>query len=413
MRDNSKPLFVGLTHIGQVFSIGWAKKFQGCTVYDFNKNRYNDFKRGHLTAEEPNLLKFFKENKKKINFCKSKRQIKKFKNIFFTVDTYLDQQGKPNFKILEYEIKSLIKFLSSGTNLIILSQARPGFCDNIIKKYIKNLDINLIFMVDTLVMGDALNRFLEPERIILGTRKKLLFFKNFKKFNCPIFFTTIIEAETIKMAINLFLLNSVSYANSLDFFCRELGFKFSNIIPALRMDKRIGAYSYISPSLGLGGGHLERDLSNILKKTKNNFVKNFFISSKKLDYSRINLLIKTFQDLDKQFAFDTICWLGVSYKKESFSIKNSPFIKFYNFIKNKKKKFIIQDSFFNLKKINIGKFKFSNKIMSKNILFIYNYLGSKDKNKFELIFKEKINIYFLNISLQEKKINHINYSKLL
>ena len=51
--------------------------------------------------------------------------------------------------------------------------------------------------------------------------------------------------------------------------------------------------------------------------------------------------------------------------------------------------------------------------MSKNILFIYNYLGSKDKNKFELIFKEKINIYFLNISLHEKKINHINYSKLL
>ena len=74
------------------------------------------------------------------------------------------------------------------------------------------------------------------------------------------------QAEMIKMAINLYLLTSVSYANLLDFYCRQYGFKFSSINQPIRLDKRIGVSSYISPSLGISGGHLERDLFSIIKK---------------------------------------------------------------------------------------------------------------------------------------------------
>jgi hypothetical protein len=59
----SFPLFFGLTHIGQVFSLGWAHKFKNAAVYDDDINLLSNFKNGHLTSEEPDLNFFFKKNK--------------------------------------------------------------------------------------------------------------------------------------------------------------------------------------------------------------------------------------------------------------------------------------------------------------------------------------------------------------
>ena len=101
-------------------------------------------------------------------------------------------------------------------------------------------------MAETLIMGKALDRFINPERLIFGSDKKIKFFKNLEKFNCPIFILNYKQAEMIKMAINLFLLTSVSYANLLDFYCREFDQIFS-INEPIRLDKRIEKYSYISP----------------------------------------------------------------------------------------------------------------------------------------------------------------------
>ena len=65
------PLFLGLTHIGQVFSIGWSEKFNNCSVFDFDKKNLQNFKKGNFTDEEPKLKKFYKKNKKRINFLPS------------------------------------------------------------------------------------------------------------------------------------------------------------------------------------------------------------------------------------------------------------------------------------------------------------------------------------------------------
>ena len=111
----------------------------------------------------------------------------------------------------------------------------------ILKNFLKDRkDINLIYMAETLVMGDAFNRFINPERIIIGVEKKIRFLNEFKKFKCKIFQYNLKQAEMVKMAINLFLFNSVSYANLMDNYCRQFGFKFSDINESIRSDKRIG-----------------------------------------------------------------------------------------------------------------------------------------------------------------------------
>ena len=130
-------------------------------------------------------------------------------------------------------------------------------------------------MVDTLKMGSAIDRFLFPEQIILGTDFKNKEYLNelFKKFKCKKIFFGVKEAELIKISINLYLYFSVSYSNILDNLSKQIGLNFSKITESLRNDKRIGKYAYINPSVAISGGHLERDLYYLKLITKSKIIK--------------------------------------------------------------------------------------------------------------------------------------------
>ena len=397
----SFPLFFGLTHIGQVFSLGWAHKFKNVALYDNDINLLSNFKNGNLTSEEPDLNFFFKQNKKKIFFVDKKSEIKKFKNVFFTFDTPLNYKGEPIQEIVNQKLIDTIKLLSPNTNLILLSQVYSGFTDNFYKHFCKKRKINLIYMVDTLIMGKSFDSFLKPKRLIFGIKKKVKFLDVFNKFNCPVFFLDFQQAEMVKISINLYLFASVTFANCLDYYCREKNFKFRDITTPIKLDDRIGLNSYLNPSLGISGGHLERDLFTTLISVKNNYVKNFFEVLKKINNSRFDLLKNILFKKILLKNYSKIIWFGPSYKKESFSIKNSSYLKILNFLKKMDKELYCHDSIhkiFFLKNNIINPFVFKKK---KNYLLIYNYSNSEIKNKIKNVIKKNKNIECLNISYND------------
>ena len=319
-----------------------AKKLEIVQFMILIKKKLEDFANFNVTNEEPNLKKHLVKNANKIYICKSKREIKSYKNIFLTIDTPLKDNGDPEVKIIKDIIAKSVPYIGKKSNLIITSQVYCGFCDDLKKTILKKRkDINLIYMAETLIMGNALSRFTNPERLIFGAENKnKTFFNLLKRFKCEIFILTLKEAEMVKIAVNLYLLTSVTYANAMDYYCRQFGFKFSRINQAIRADKRVGKFSYISPSLGVSGGHLERDLYTINKTSESKHVKYLFSGIKKLNSSRINLLFDEFKKLDKKFKFKKIIWIGPSYKENSFSIINSPFLKFKNKMDKKGKNFL-------------------------------------------------------------------------
>ena len=71
------------------------------------------------------------------------------------------------------------------------------------------------------------------------------------------------SAELSKLSINIFLASSVTVTNLLARIARNIGADWDQIIPALKLDKRIGQYAYLKSGLGLSGGNIERDLFSI------------------------------------------------------------------------------------------------------------------------------------------------------
>ena len=149
------------------------------------------------------------------------------------------------------------------------------------------------------------------------------------------------EAELSKMFINAYLVNDVILTNLLSSITKKLNLDWSRSSNALKLDKRIGKFSYLSPGLGISGGNLERDIYNLSKISKN----------LKIDDTLFQIFIKQSQKR-KKWLVDNINKLkrlniikrsskigiiGITYKQNTNSVKNSPSILIFNNLKNNKK----------------------------------------------------------------------------
>jgi len=397
---SSNILFLGLTHIGQIYSTSWLTKIGPCAVHDFNNENLKNFKKGLFTKEEP-LLKKFKLIKK-FKYLDNNKDITKYDIIFFTYDTPINKKnGRPNLLIIKKYLKNLLslKFTKNCT-IFITSQVYPGFTEEIIKEFKVNKKINIIYMVDTLKMGQASNDFLYPEQLIFGGDKKnkKIINKIFNKFKCKKYLFNIKEAEIIKISINLYLFFSVSFANIMDNFAKNNRIEFSKTLNALKNDKRIGKFSYIQPSLGMAGGHLERDFFYFNKLNKNKLSSQ--ILSKMFTYNKLRKDILEHEIKKLKIKKLKILIVGISYKKQSYSITNSFFSKL---LKDKKLDTKIFDDQYGELSIDNNRFiRNINEAKSFN-LFIYNYSSTAHAKKLQNLLNQNKNKYLINISFDDKE----------
>lgn len=400
--DLRYPVFLGLSHIGQVYSISWAKKIGKCSVFDFDKKNLEKFKKKKYTEEENSLNKI-KFNKKNLIILDNAKKLEESKVVFFTYDTPINQNAIPNLNYIEKYIKKLlnIKF-KYKVKIIITSQIYPGYLEYIKKKYLKNnKQVELIYMVDTLKMGEAIERFTNPDQLIFGCDKKnkKIILKLFQNFKCKIFFFSIKESELIKVSINLYLYFSVNFANILENFSSELGISFSKIIRSLKTDPRIGKYAYINPSVGVSGGHLERDAFYIRTLVKNNNTKKIFDNFKNFN-SHMKRKLKSKILLFTKKRIKKILIVGFSYKKNSFSLVGNIFKPILN---DKRFKINVYDSFYPKINFNINQISDLKKGIAQADTVIYNYGKLNDLKIIKKEFSKKNKKNLINISSENKE----------
>jgi UDPglucose 6-dehydrogenase len=189
----------------------------------------------------------------------------------------------------------------------------------------------LYYQVETLIFGRAMERATNPERIILGCANPsaplpAALSDYLAAFACPVLPMRYESAELAKIAINCCLVSSISVANTLAELCERLGAVWGEIVPALKLDQRIGGHAYLSPGLGIAGGNLERDLATVIRfadelQTDAGVVKAWLNNSRHRRDWAVRTLRK--QVLQKNPAAEVAVW-GLAYKENTQSTKNSP-----------------------------------------------------------------------------------------
>lgn len=318
--------YAGMTHLGLCSSIAAASKGFATLGFDADAVLVGRLDAGQLPVVEPGLDDLLRDNRSRMSFTADSAKLRECDVIYVAPDVPTDDAGRSDLSSLDKLLDHVLVNSRADAVVVVLSQVPPGFT-----RARQREGRLLYYQVETLVFGRAVERATMPERFIVGCPDPAAplpeaFDTFLKAFGCPILPMRFESAELTKISINCCLVASVSVANTLAALCEKIGADWSEIVPALKLDRRIGQYSYLAPGLGLAGGNLERDLATVLRfseeyGTEAGVIASFVTNSA----HRKDWVLRTLHQAVLATAPGaTVAVLGLAYKENTHSVKNSP-----------------------------------------------------------------------------------------
>ena len=263
--------FVGLSHLGLVSSLATAAKGFRVVGYDSDAAVVEALRKGRLPIHEAALGELLESHQGRVTWTSDPKTLGTCELLICSADSPTDGEHHSDLSVIQSLVETAAAQTRPGTALVILSQVPPGFTRRVADAAgAGGRDVPSLFcQVETLIIGQAVERALHPERIIVGCPEPaqalpVAYQQWLSAFDCPILRMGYESAELAKISINTFLAASVSATNMLAELCEVVGADWSEILPAVTSDRRIGPHAYVRPGLGLSGGNLERDLATIV-----------------------------------------------------------------------------------------------------------------------------------------------------
>jgi UDPglucose 6-dehydrogenase len=320
--------FVGLSHLGLVSSVAAAAQGADVIGFDQSAELIDRLNAGDLPVVEPGLPELLAQHRGRVTFTADASALIDCEVVYVSIDVPTDDQDRGDIRTVEQLLRLVAKVTKPGTIVVVLSQVHPGFCRGQ-QPWIVAGGRSLYYQVETLIFGRAVERALRPERVIVGCDELAALLPPFERFlqrfRCPILPMRYESAELCKIGINMFLVASVSTTNMLAELCEAIGADWSEIAPALRLDRRIGQHAYLTPGLGLGGGNLTRDLATVKSLALEHGLHTDIIDAWSASSKRRRdwvLMMLHRHALDRPGA--VIALWGLAYIPNTSSVKNSP-----------------------------------------------------------------------------------------
>lgn len=336
----------GLWHLGSVSSACMASLNLKILGYDPDKKVIDNLNRGIAPISEPGLDKLIKQqiDNNKLRYTYNLNDLRNSDLLWVCFDTPVDENDNADTDYVLNQIKSYLPFMSKNSIVLVSSQLPLGtirILECFSKKNIKN-KINFAYSPENLRLGNAINIFLNPDRIIVGVRSddvKRKLHNLLKKITKDIFFMRVESAEMTKHAINSFLANSIAFSNEIAVICESYGANAKEVEIGLKSESRIGYKSYLSPGGAFAGGTLARDINFLIDLSNKADKKSLLLNAIKKSNNCHKLwyrfkILEKFKTLNnKKFLI-----LGLAYKTGTDTLRRSESISLAKWlIKNKSK----------------------------------------------------------------------------
>jgi UDPglucose 6-dehydrogenase len=134
----------------------------------------------------------------------------------------------------------------------------------------KTIDFDVVSNPEFLKEGDAVNDFMKPDRIIIGTDNPkaagLLsdLYAPFARSRDKLIIMGTRSAEMTKYAANCMLATKISFINEMANICESVGADIKDVRTGIGSDHRIG-YHFIYPGVGYGGSCFPKDVNALIK----------------------------------------------------------------------------------------------------------------------------------------------------
>ncbi len=338
-----KITIVGTGYVGLVTGTSFAETGVLVNCVDIDEKKINNLKKGIIPIYEPGLEKMVERNVRngRLNFTTNlKETLNNCEVVFSAVGTPPDEDGSADLKYVMEVAREVGKNVEDYVVFVTKSTVPIGTAKkvkNIFQKELDKRNSNLTFDVasnpEFLKEGSAVEDFLRPDRIVIGTESKKAekilkrLYKPFVLNGHPILFMDIPSAELTKYAANSMLATKISFMNDIANLCELVGANVNNVRRGIGSDSRIG-HKFIYPGIGYGGSCFPKDVKALIKTADNNkyslqvlkAVENVNNKQKSVIYNKV------YKYFDGKLEGKNIAIWGLSFKPNTDDMREAPSI---------------------------------------------------------------------------------------
>lgn len=334
---------IGTGYVGLVSGTCFAEMGNQVICVDNNQEKLKKLKAGAIPIYEPGLEMLFKRNieKKRIIFTDDlKKAVLESEMIFLCLPTPQDEDGSAELKyvlgVVE-EIGNILKAAGTKDFKIIVNKSTvpvgtSAELTRIIEKYgIKNFEV--VSNPEFLREGFAVDDFMKPDRIVVGTRTQKVFekmctlYEPFVRQGNPILEMDPESSEVTKYAANSYLAMRITYMNELANFCESVGANVDLVRKGIGADTRIGK-RFLFPGIGYGGSCFPKDVNALIKTSEehNSPIRLLKVVDEVNKLQKLILVKKVLKHFDRDIKGKKFAIWGLAFKPNTDDMRDAPSI---------------------------------------------------------------------------------------
>jgi UDPglucose 6-dehydrogenase len=264
-----KICVIGVGYVGLVTGTCFADLGHQVTCVDVDSTKIEKLCAGVMPIYEPGLEEMVRRNAQagRLTFTTSYQEsLAEAEFAFIAVGTPQGSGGEADLKYVRSAARSIAKAM--GQSLIIVNKSTVPIgtgdwvADIVRRHQPQPIDFAVVSNPEFLREGAALNDFMFPDRIVLGSldpEAAAQVAQLYLSLRAPIMITDLRTAEMIKYASNAFLAARISFINEIATICEALGADVKEVAVGMGYDRRIGPY-FLDAGIGYGGSCFPKDV---------------------------------------------------------------------------------------------------------------------------------------------------------
>ncbi len=273
-------VIVGTGYVGLVTATCFAEMGNNVHCVDANPAIVEALTRGIVPIYEPGLKEMVVRNQKagRLVFGVSLADaMPDAEFVFLCVGTPPQEDGSCDIHFVEEAARQVASFMNGPLLLVDKSTVPVGTADRIrgiVEGILRERGVEYPFYVvsnlEFLKEGNALEDFIKPDRIIVGTdspRAEALMrelYAPFVRKRDKIMVMSVRSAEMTKYASNAMLAAKISFINEVAAICENVGADVRDVRMGMGADPRIGPH-FLYPGVGYGGSCFPKDVKALIQ----------------------------------------------------------------------------------------------------------------------------------------------------
>jgi UDPglucose 6-dehydrogenase len=327
---------IGTGYVGLVTGTCLAETGNDVLCIDINEQKVQQMQECIVPIYEPHLDVLFQRNIKanRLKFSTSLDEgLEHGEIIFLALPTPEDEDGSADLSYVLGAAKDIGQRIKDYKVIVDKSTVPVGTADKVTATIAQetNIDFDVVSNPEFLREGFAVDDFLKPERIVIGSNSNRAIalmqklYKPFVRSGNPILIMDERSAELTKYAANAFLATKITFMNEIANFCEKVGADVDKVRGGMGTDSRIGK-RFLFPGIGYGGSCFPKDVK-ALHKSGNDVDYKFSILDAVINVNNVQktILIPRIEQYFKGDIKGKVFGIwGLAFKPETDDIREAP-----------------------------------------------------------------------------------------